>query len=155
MNYLSAENIAKSFGDNWLFKNITFGLNKGDKVALIGTNGTGKTTFLNILAGLIPPDQGLVSLRKDIRLGYLDQSPTFDLEQPVMDVIFSSSNPTAEVVKRYEKALLDGDDDALTEILGDMDSLKAWGAWESTIPTDLSEHFPVARKNGWRLLKFC
>lgn len=126
MNYLSAENIAKSFGDNWLFKNITFGLNKGDKVALIGTNGTGKTTFLNILAGLIPPDEGLVSLRKDIRLGYLDQSPTFDLEQPVMDVIFSSSNPTAEVVKRYEKALLEGDDEALTEILGDMDSLKAW-----------------------------
>ncbi|TDB60847.1 ABC transporter ATP-binding protein [Arundinibacter roseus] len=126
MNYLSAENIAKSFGDKWLFKNITFGLNRGDKVALIGTNGTGKTTFLNILAGLIPPDEGEVSLRKEIRLGYLDQSPTFDEQLPIIEVIFASSNPVASAVKRYEQALVSGDDDALTDILEEMDSLKAW-----------------------------
>jgi ATP-binding cassette subfamily F protein uup len=126
MNYLSAENVSKSFGDKWLFKNISFGLNRGDKVALIGTNGTGKTTFLNILAGVIGPDEGLVSLRKEIRLGYLDQSPTFDESIPVIEVIFASSNPVASVVKRYEQALATGDNEALTDILEEMDSLKAW-----------------------------
>jgi ABC transport system ATP-binding/permease protein len=126
MNYLSAENIAKAFGEKWLFRNINFGLSRGDKVALIGTNGTGKTTFLNILAGLMPPDEGLVSLRRDIRLGYLDQSPTFDEALPVMEVLFASSNPVAQVVKQYEHALAAGNDDELTDILGEMDSLKAW-----------------------------
>lgn len=126
MNYLSAENVSKSFGDKWLFKNISFGLNRGDKVALIGTNGTGKTTFLNILAGVIAPDEGLVSLRKEIRLGYLDQSPSFDESLPVIEVIFASSNPVAGVVKRYEQALATGNNEALTAILEEMDSLKAW-----------------------------
>ncbi|MPR34398.1 ABC-F family ATP-binding cassette domain-containing protein [Salmonirosea aquatica] len=126
MNYLSAENIAKSFGDKWLFKNVTFGMSRGDKVALIGTNGTGKTTFLNILAGVMPPDEGEVSLRKDIRVGYLDQSPSFDEELPVIEVIFASSNPVAHAVKRYEQALATGNNDALTEILEEMDHLKAW-----------------------------
>ena len=126
MNYLSAENIAKSFGDRWLFKNITFGLSKGDKVALIGTNGTGKTTFLNILAGVIPPDEGLVSVRKDVRIGYLDQSPALDPLLPVIEVIFSTSNPAAEVVKRYEKALISGDDEEMSAVLGEMDALQAW-----------------------------
>ncbi|GAB3180329.1 ABC-F family ATP-binding cassette domain-containing protein [Telluribacter humicola] len=126
MNYLSAENISKSFGEKWLFRNINFGLSRGDKVALIGTNGTGKTTFLNILAGLMPPDEGLVSLRKDIRLGYLDQSPSFDEALPVMEVIFASSNPVAQVVKQYEHALATSNNNELTAILGEMDSLKAW-----------------------------
>ena len=67
MNYLSAENISKSFGDKWLFKGITLGLSRGDKVALIGANGTGKTTLMTILAGLTPPDEGVVSTRKEIR----------------------------------------------------------------------------------------
>jgi ABC transport system ATP-binding/permease protein len=126
MNYLSAENISKSFGEKWLFKNISFGLNRGDKVALIGTNGTGKTTFLNILAGVLAPDEGEVSLRKDIRLGYLDQSPSFDEALPVIEVIFASSNPVAHTVKRYEQALAAGNNEALTEILVEMDHLKAW-----------------------------
>jgi ABC transport system ATP-binding/permease protein len=126
MNYLSAENISKSFGEKWLFKNISFGLNRGDKVALIGTNGTGKTTFLNILAGVLAPDEGEVSLRKDVRLGYLDQSPSFDEALPVIEVIFASSNPVAHAVKRYEQALATGNNEALTEILEEMDHLKAW-----------------------------
>ncbi len=126
MNYLSAENISKSFGEKWLFKNISFGLSRGDKVALIGANGTGKTTFLNILANVIAPDEGEVSLRKEIRLGYLDQSPSFDEALPVIEVIFASSNPVAHAVKRYEQALAHGDNEALTGILEEMDQLKAW-----------------------------
>ncbi len=126
MNYLSAENISKSFGEKWLFKNITFGMSRGDKVALIGSNGTGKTTFMNILAGLVPPDSGEVNLRREIRMGYLDQSPNFDDELPVMEVIFASSNLVASAVKRYEHALATGDNEGLTEILEEMDQLKAW-----------------------------
>ena len=115
MNYLSAENIAKSFGDQWLFKNINFGISRGDKVALIGTNGTGKTTFLNILTGKIPPQEGSVSIRKDIRVGYLDQSPSFDVTLPVLEVIFSSNNPVAIAVKKYEHAIETDDHDAQRE----------------------------------------
>ena len=126
VNYLSAENVSKSFGEKWLFKNVTFGMSRGDKVALIGTNGTGKTTFMNILAGLIPPDNGEVNIRKEIRVSYLDQNPLFDDELPVMEVIFASANPVADAVKRYEHALATGDNDALTDILEEMDHLKAW-----------------------------
>jgi len=126
MNYLSAENIAKSFGDQWLFKNINFGISRGDKVALIGTNGTGKTTFLNILTGKIPPQEGSVSIRKDIRVGYLDQSPSFDVTLPVLEVIFSSNNPVAIAVKKYEHAIETDNHDALSEAMEDMDTYKAW-----------------------------
>ncbi|MCF0072410.1 ABC-F family ATP-binding cassette domain-containing protein [Dyadobacter sp. CY261] len=126
MNYLSAENIAKSFGDRWLFKNISFGISKGDKVALIGTNGTGKTTFLNILTGKIPADEGEVSIRKDIRVGYLDQSPAFDESLPVLEVIFSSNNPVAQVVKRYEHAIETDNHDELADVMEDMDKFNAW-----------------------------
>ncbi|WP_031528940.1 ABC-F family ATP-binding cassette domain-containing protein [Dyadobacter crusticola] len=126
MNYLSAENIAKSFADKWLFKNISFGISRGDKVALIGKNGTGKTTFLNILTGKIPPDEGEVSFRKDIRIGYLDQSPAFDESLPVLEVIFSSNNPVAQVVKRYEHAIETDNHDELAEVMEDMDKYNAW-----------------------------
>nr|WP_295934668.1 ABC-F family ATP-binding cassette domain-containing protein [uncultured Dyadobacter sp.] len=126
MNYLSAENIAKSFGDRWLFRNINFGISKGDKVALIGTNGTGKTTFLNILTGKIPADEGEVSIRKDIRVGYLDQSPAFDESLPVLEVIFSSNNPVAQIVKRYEHAIETDNHDELAEVMEDMDKFNAW-----------------------------
>ncbi|CAG5012393.1 Energy-dependent translational throttle protein EttA [Dyadobacter sp. CECT 9275] len=126
MNYLSAENISKSFADQWLFRNISFGVNRGDKIALIGTNGTGKTTFLNILTGKIPADEGEVGLRKDIRLGYLDQSPAFDETLPVLEVIFSSNNPVAQVVKRYEHAIETDNHDELAEVMEDMDKYNAW-----------------------------
>jgi ATP-binding cassette subfamily F protein uup len=126
MNYLSAENIAKSFGDQWLFRSISFGISRGDKVALIGTNGTGKTTFLNILTGKLPADEGEVSIRKDIRVGYLDQSPAFDENLPVMEVIFSSNNPVAQVVKRYEHAIETDNHDELSAVMEDMDKFNAW-----------------------------
>ncbi|WP_409014260.1 ATP-binding cassette domain-containing protein [Dyadobacter sp. NIV53] len=126
MNYLSAENIAKSFGDQWLFKNISFGISRGDKIALIGTNGTGKTTFLNILTGKLPSDEGGVSVRKDIRVGYLDQSPAFDDTQAVLEVIFSSNNPVAQAVKRYEHAIETDNHDELSAVMEDMDKYNAW-----------------------------
>lgn len=126
MNYLSAENISKSFGDKWLFKGITLGLSRGDKVALIGANGTGKTTLMTILAGLTPPDEGVVSTRKEIRVGYLDQAPDFDHELPIIEVLFAGKNPVAAAVKEYERALLSGDDNALSNAIELVDSLEAW-----------------------------
>ncbi|MCU0341411.1 MAG: ABC-F family ATP-binding cassette domain-containing protein [Spirosomaceae bacterium] len=126
MNYLSAENIAKSYGDKWLFKNITIGLSRGDKVALIGANGTGKTTLMTILAGITPTDEGEVSVRKDIRVGYLDQAPDFAPELPMVEVIFSGNNPVAQAVKEYEQALLLNDDKRLMNAVERVDSLQGW-----------------------------
>ncbi len=126
VNYLSVENIGHSFGHRWLFKNINFGLNRGDKIALIGANGAGKTTFLNILSSQFVPDEGMVSIRKDIRVGYLDQTPTFDALLPVSELLFTSQNPVAQAVRAYEKALLHPESTDLGNALEQMDNLMAW-----------------------------
>ena len=126
INYLSAENLGHSFGHRWLFKNLNFGINKGDKVALIGANGAGKTTLLNILASVFTPDEGSVSIRKDIRVGYLDQIPTFDAHLPVAELLYTSDNPIAQAVINYEKALLHPELPAFSDALEMMDNLQAW-----------------------------
>src|SRR5690606_19721343 len=117
MNLLSAENLSHSFGDKGLFKDLSIGLNQGDKVALIGTNGTGKSTLLSFLAGKDQPDSGSVSVRKGIRVGYLEQSPTFDPSLTVMDVVFAEINPVAQIVKEYEKVLITGKQELLADLL--------------------------------------
>jgi ABC transport system ATP-binding/permease protein len=124
MNYLSAEFISKSFGDKWLFKNESVGISKGEKIALVGANGTGKSTLLNILAGKLPPDEGKVSVRKDITLGYLGQHPQFDEESTILDTLFASDNPTLSAVKAYEEAL--NGNGNLAQCIERMDALKAW-----------------------------
>ena len=78
MNYISVENISKSYGDRTLFKNLSFGINKNQKVAFVAKNGTGKTSILNIIAGLDTPDEGQVIQRKDIQIAYLSQNQIFD-----------------------------------------------------------------------------
>ena len=75
MNYLSVENIAKSYGERRLFENISFGINKDQKVGFVAKNGTGKTSLLNILAGTDSPDEGQVIYRNDIRVAFLSQEP--------------------------------------------------------------------------------
>ena len=96
MNLISAENLAKSFGDRWLFKNLSVGLGQGEKVALVGQNGSGKTTLLDVLAGLQPPDEGSVALRREVRLGYLNQNPVFDESLSVMDTLFALDTPVVK-----------------------------------------------------------
>jgi ATP-binding cassette subfamily F protein uup len=105
MNYLSVKNLSKYYGDKLLFEDISFGIDKGQKVALIAKNGTGKTSLLNIINGIDVPDSGLVTMRANIRTGYLPQM--FDSEEniSVLDSIFDADTPVTKAIKEYETAL--------------------------------------------------
>ncbi len=127
MNYLSAETISKAFSDRWLFRNISFGVSKGEKVAIVGPNGVGKSTLLNILAGSLTPDEGRVSTRKEITLGFLSQNPDFDLNLTILDTLFSTQHPALRAIKSYEHAMAHPEDmDLLETAITQMDATKAW-----------------------------
>lgn len=103
MNYLSVENITKSFGERVLFENISFGLAQGEKVALVGINGSGKSTLLKILMGEENPDSGNLSFRNDIKVGFLSQNPQFQSGQNAMQAIFSTDHESLNIIKEYEQ----------------------------------------------------
>jgi len=126
MNYISAENISKNYNEKWLFNNISFGLSQGDKVAIVGKNGAGKSTLLNILAGRISPDGGTVVIRKDIKMGILDQDPKFEGTQTVLETLFQADNPVLAAIKQYEDALTHPENEGLQEAMEKMDSYNAW-----------------------------
>ena len=126
MNYLSAEAIGRNLGERWLFQNLTFGILQGEKVALIGSNGTGKSSMLDILAGKIPPDGGVVSLRKDIRVGYLEQNPVFQESKTILETIFYAENSITRAIKNYEKAIETNNQDLLAECIEILDSQNGW-----------------------------
>jgi ATP-binding cassette subfamily F protein uup len=105
MNLLSVEQLSKSFGTKELFKKISFGINYGEKVALIAKNGQGKSTLINILKGKEIQDEGTVTFKKDLKIGYLEQQPAFDSSKTVMDVLLSDNNEFSVAVKNYETAL--------------------------------------------------
>lgn len=105
MNFVSSENIAKTYADNPLFENLNFGINQGERIGLIGINGSGKSSLLKIIAGVEQPDRGIVSVRKGITVGYLGQNPVFEEDKTVYDNIFSSSNAVIHLVKQYEEHL--------------------------------------------------
>ncbi len=128
MNYLSAESIAKSYSERWLFRDISLGISQGEKIALVGNNGVGKSTLLRILSGELPPDNGKVSIRDGIRLGYLTQQPDVSSEVLVKDVLFHEDNNIARVVKEYEDCLHHPDIGAerMQNVVEQMDQLGAW-----------------------------
>lgn len=126
MNYLSAENVSRNLGERWVFKNLFFGLQKGEKVALIGKNGTGKTTLMETLMGMQSPDEGKISIRKGIRVGYLPQNPNFNENEEVLNYLFSDDLPSAVAIKYYEKAMLSGDPSELEEAFSLMEINNAW-----------------------------
>ena len=105
MNYLSVENVKKSYGERVLFEHLTFGLSKGDRMALIANNGTGKTSLLKIIAGDDVAEEGKITLRKGIRVGYLNQDPHFDDNQTVKQLIDGSNSKFIAVIREYEDAL--------------------------------------------------
>jgi len=127
VNYISVENISKSYGDRTLFSNISFGINKNQKVAFVAKNGTGKTSILNIIAGLDIPDKGQVIQRKDIEVAYLSQHQIFDKHLTIEETIFATENRILPIIKQYEKALENPEDSENYQKAFDlMDQNNAW-----------------------------
>jgi ABC transport system ATP-binding/permease protein len=126
ISYLQVENLTKSFGDNLLFENISFGISDNQRMALIAKNGTGKTTLLNILSGKEDYESGTISFRRDLRIAYLDQDPDFPKELTVLDACLRTDSEVVRTIARYEHCMLSADQAGLDEILTNMDLLKAW-----------------------------
>ncbi|MFV8375662.1 ABC-F family ATP-binding cassette domain-containing protein [Flavobacterium sp. LB1P71] len=127
MNYLSVENISKSFGERTLFENISFGINKDQKIAFIAKNGSGKTTIMSIINGLDEPDTGQVVLRKGIKMAFLSQNNNLQDELTIEESIFASDNETLKVIEAYEKALENPEDEeAYQKAFDGMDQHNAW-----------------------------
>jgi len=127
MNYISAESVSKAYEDKWLFKNISFGLNRGQKVALIGINGSGKSTLLKVLSGIEAPDEGIVAVNRDIRRGFLHQEPDFGDALTVKDALYSNDIEVLQIIARYEDCIRKPDDtQALQRAMEDMDKFNAW-----------------------------
>ena len=105
MNLLSVEGVGKTYQDRPIFENISFGINQGQKIALIAKNGTGKTTLLKIIAGDDAPDKGEVNQRKGTRIAYLAQEPVLNPIFTVEECILQSNSEIMQVIGRYEKAL--------------------------------------------------
>ncbi len=129
VNYLSLENITKTYGEKVLFQNLSLQINKGQKVALVAKNGTGKSTLLRVIAGIesAEGEQAHVLLRRDVRVGYLVQEPDFHESDTILDAVLDSDNPLIQTIKRYEHTLLGlGTESEMQTILAKMDDLKAW-----------------------------
>ncbi|GAB1534642.1 ABC-F family ATP-binding cassette domain-containing protein [Geovibrio sp. ADMFC3] len=137
MNLLSIEKLKKNYGDRTIFENVTFGLNEGDKAAIIGINGSGKSTLLKIIAGLEESDGGNVAVNKTCIINYLAQLPDVLPQVSVIDYIFKSDTPTMRLIKRYEQ-LCHTDSPELHKIMSELDSKNAWG-YEYSVKSVLGE----------------
>ncbi len=129
MNYLTLENISKSYGEKVLFEKLNFQMSKGEKIALVAKNGAGKTTLLKIIAGeeAAEGENALVQYRKDIRIGYLHQDPEFREGHTILEAVFESENPKIQATRNYEKAMLNPENEkAMNNAMQAMDDLEAW-----------------------------
>ena len=127
MNFLSVENISKSYGERVLFQNVSFGINKDQKIAFIAKNGSGKTTIMNMINGFDEPDTGQVVIRKDIKMAFLSQQNNLQDELTIEENIFASDSEILKVIEKYERALENPDDsEAYQRAFDDMDRHNAW-----------------------------
>ena len=127
MNLLSVEGISKAHGERVVFEPLSFRISKGQKIALIAKNGSGKTTILKIIAQQDTPDQGLVNFRKGTQVSYLPQDPVLDPNKTVEEIILASGNQTLEVIATYEKALQNPEDaEFYQKVFEAMDQHQAW-----------------------------
>ena len=137
-SFLQVENISKSYGDKVLFRNISFNINEGDKIAFIAPNGTGKSSLLKILAGLDSSDRGgEIKFMKDIKVAFLDQNTSFDPNRTLFDEVYSRLGATYDIIRNYEKAIADGDQRRIEQAMAAMDSVDGWNA-EQRIKQQLS-----------------
>ncbi|SNS38246.1 ATP-binding cassette, subfamily F, uup [Belliella buryatensis] len=132
MNYLSVENLSKSFGERKLFQNISFGLDQGQKVALVGINGAGKSTLMKIIMGIEVPDSGQIAINQQVKVAYVHQNPVFTGNLSIYQTIFDGSdNETLKVIENYHRAMIDSENgidnsEQLQKIFEKMDRLEAW-----------------------------
>ena len=126
VSYLQVDKLTKSFGDRILFEDISFGIAKGEHIGIIAQNGNGKTTLLNIIAGIEDYDSGSITFHNNIKVGYLMQNPSFAPELTILQACFNSPNETVQAISRYEKALYDNEPQSLHDAIEEMDRLKAW-----------------------------
>ena len=127
MNYLSVENISKSYGERTLFENLSFGINKDQKIAFVAKNGTGKTSILKIITGEDTSDSGKIVMRKDIKMQFLSQEPHLQNELTIEESIFASDNAILKIIEQYEKALENPEDETTYQKAFDnMDRHNAW-----------------------------
>lgn len=132
MNYLSVENLSKSFGERVLFQNISFGIDQGQKIALVGVNGAGKSTLMKIIMGIEVPDSGEIGINQQVKVSYVHQNPVFLGDLTIFQTIFEGTkNETLQVIEDYHKAMLDSEmgkdnGDVLQKLFEKMDALQAW-----------------------------
>src|SRR5690606_23537854 len=142
MNYLSVENISKRFDEKTLLEKVSFGIDQGQKAALVGINGSGKSTLLKIIAGLETPNSGLVTFRNGISMAFLSQNPEFDPNATILEAIFDSDNEMLQTIKEYERVIFESQhnpelQDKLSDLMEAMDSMQAWD-YEAQIQQILS-----------------
>ena len=123
---LQIENISKSFGDLVLFNDISFTIEERQRIGLIACNGKGKSTLLKVIAGEEPHEGGKITLRNDLRVGYLEQEPDFDGDLTVIEACMQRSSEKASVIARYEQAIANDDHSRLQHLMEEMDRLEAW-----------------------------
>lgn len=126
MNFLSVENITKSFGDRIIFQDITFGIDQGQKVAIVAKNGAGKTTLLRCLTGLDTLDEGRVVFRNGLRMVFMEQSEDLNPEHTILEEVFSHDLPELRAVKAYNEATSTNDEEAVHKAFEQISELNAW-----------------------------
>ncbi|HMP29058.1 MAG TPA: ATP-binding cassette domain-containing protein, partial [Saprospiraceae bacterium] len=140
MQYLSIENASKSYGEKVLVRNLNLSISKGDRIAIIAKNGSGKTTIMRMICGEegIEGENAKISISKDIRISYLAQEPVLDPNATAVDAVFDADLPAITALKKYEKALLFGTEDEINEATLMMDDTKAWDV-EARVQTVLAK----------------
>lgn len=138
MSILSGEQLSHAFNDNWLFKDITFGIAKGQRVALVGINGSGKSTLMKILCEKLIPTEGKVVKERGLSVGYLEQDPDFGGQKTIADYIYSLENNQQQLIRKYEKLIAseNPDDTELSNLINELSELNAW-EYEHEIKTIL------------------
>ncbi len=128
MNLLSVEEISRSFGALTVFEKISFGIAKGEKVGLIARNGSGKSSLLDCITGLEPPDQGTITFRNGITVGYLAQKQAFDDSLTILETVFAGDSEQMTAIRNYEiQVARSQEDDSFFNALSEMERTHAWG----------------------------